>query len=269
MHGPEELRGRRAVLVVAHPGHELRVHGWLEGERPAVCVLTDGSGHGDAGRLPSTHAVLAATGAAAGPLLGCWSDREAYRILLERDVDAVRAVVTRLARWLVEQRAEVAAGDAFEGFNPVHDLCRLVLDVAILLAERDGGGRVLDLEFPLEAAPRSWAAAGAAIGWRLDGSQLARKLRRAHEYPELAAEVERALATHGEEAFADEWLYRVTPLATLARGRGAKLAYEAYGEARVAAGLYDRVLRHDEHFAPLAAALIAALQLETADVKMR
>ena len=31
-------------LFVAHPGHELCVHGWLEIARPKVFVLTDGSG---------------------------------------------------------------------------------------------------------------------------------------------------------------------------------------------------------------------------------
>ena len=42
---PMALSEQRAVLVVAHPGHELRVHGWLELARPTVCILTDGSGH--------------------------------------------------------------------------------------------------------------------------------------------------------------------------------------------------------------------------------
>src|SRR5207302_1404403 len=33
---------KTSALLVAHPGHELRVHGWLERERPLVFVLTDG-----------------------------------------------------------------------------------------------------------------------------------------------------------------------------------------------------------------------------------
>ena len=35
---------RKAALIVAHPGHELRVHHWMELARPLVLVLTDGSG---------------------------------------------------------------------------------------------------------------------------------------------------------------------------------------------------------------------------------
>src|SRR5256885_1892784 len=48
----------RAAVVVAHPGHELRVHGFLCAFRPLLLVLTDGSGRGGASRLPSTSALL-------------------------------------------------------------------------------------------------------------------------------------------------------------------------------------------------------------------
>src|SRR4051812_991070 len=98
-----------ALLVVAHPGHELRVHRWLEERQPEVWVLTDGSGHGATGRIASTARVLARTGAREGPLFGHWPDREAYRILLDGDDEAVRAVVDRLAATLVERRIEMIA----------------------------------------------------------------------------------------------------------------------------------------------------------------
>lgn len=38
----QTISSGRAALVVAHPGHELRVYGWLEQARPRVFVLTDG-----------------------------------------------------------------------------------------------------------------------------------------------------------------------------------------------------------------------------------
>src|SRR5207253_5484219 len=36
------LPGGRAALVIAHPGHELRVYHWLRLARPSVFILTDG-----------------------------------------------------------------------------------------------------------------------------------------------------------------------------------------------------------------------------------
>src|SRR4051794_29308473 len=60
---PLRLPRGRAALVVAHPGHELRVHGWIEAVRPLVHVLTDGSGSSGRSRLESTRRVLGPTGA--------------------------------------------------------------------------------------------------------------------------------------------------------------------------------------------------------------
>ena len=50
------------AVIISHPGHELRVHHWLEQAKPAVCVLTDGSGHTQRSRLDSTTGVLSGAG---------------------------------------------------------------------------------------------------------------------------------------------------------------------------------------------------------------
>jgi len=66
------------ALVIAHPGHELRVHGWLEKARPLVFVLTDGSGRSGLPRLNSTRKVLLDAGAKTGPIFGRFTDAETY-----------------------------------------------------------------------------------------------------------------------------------------------------------------------------------------------
>jgi hypothetical protein len=258
---PSVLAGRRALLAVAHPGHELRVHGWLEQARPAVWVLTDGSGHGEQGRLASTSRLLERAGATPGAAFGRLSDRQAYALMMERDDHAVALLVAELASAVVAKRVEYVVGDACEGFNPVHDLCRLIVDAAVLLAARESGGVIESFEFALEAGP-DWQGDGEELGWRLDDEALARKLAAARAYPELADEVERALQAHGAEAFRRERLHRVEPLRTLKGRFDGQPQYEIFGEQRVAAGHYATVLRHDQHFAPLAAALVARLGLD-------
>src|ERR1700733_13075391 len=49
---------KRPAVFVGHPGHELRVLGWLAETRPRVHVLTDGSGASGCSRLPSTSRLL-------------------------------------------------------------------------------------------------------------------------------------------------------------------------------------------------------------------
>lgn len=74
-----------AFLVVAHPGHELLLHDWMERLKPQVCVLTDGSGGQGPARLNETVRVVEATGASVGPVFGVAPDRSFYQAILRRD----------------------------------------------------------------------------------------------------------------------------------------------------------------------------------------
>lgn len=253
---PASLHGRPAVLVVAHPGHELRVHGWLEAARPEVWVLTDGSGHGDRGRLDSTARVLREAGATAGPVFGDFRDREAYALLLAGEVAPVAAITERLVARLASQPEVYVVADALEGFNPIHDLCRVLVDTAMAAAERRGGARIDSFDFPLEAAPdTAGSCADDDVRLLLDAATVERKLRAAREYPEMAAEVVRAVSDHGTAAFAVERLRSAGEPLPLAARAGDPPLYERYGEERVAAGHYPVVLRLRDHFLPFAAAL--------------
>jgi hypothetical protein len=53
----QPLDDLHAGLIVGHPGHELRVDGWLTQTPPVVHVLTDGSGDRGASRIDSTSAL--------------------------------------------------------------------------------------------------------------------------------------------------------------------------------------------------------------------
>jgi len=256
---PAVLRGRPALLVVAHPGHELRVHGWLERARPEVWVLTDGGGRTGIGRLDSSRTVIERAGAGVGPVFGAFTDREAYRFLLLGEVEPVARLVERLADRLAAEESIYVVGDAFEGFNPIHDLCRVTVDLAAARAELLTGRRIDSFDFPLEAAPDTLGEIGGDLRLLLDEAAVARKVAAARAYQEMAAEVDRALAGHGEVAFAVERLRPVDALRPLAARLHGPPLYERFGEDRVAAGTYREVLRFAEHFAPFVAGLAGAL----------
>jgi hypothetical protein len=112
-------------------------------------------------------------------------------------------------------------------------------------------------DFLLDGRPDQAAdEAAGMIALRLDEAALERKLAAARSYPELSAELEAALARFGVEPFRCECLRSVT--APALNGSSSKLPYyETYGEGRVAAGHYQRVIRHREHILPLADVLRA------------
>lgn len=251
--------GPRAALVVAHPGHELRVHGWLEEQRPRVFVLTDGSGHGDRGRLESTATVVSAASALRGSIFGRWTDRRAYRLVLDGRVEELAALVDELAEQFEGYRVEQVVSDAAEGFNPVHDLCWVLTRCAVEKCARARGGRGPEHRiFPLEAAPDANPSAmgtGGTVRKRLDDGAWERKLEAARAYAEMREEVERATRNHGTDAFRTEVLVPSPSFAELADQVGQKPSYEVHGEKRVREGVYGEVLRFRQHFLPLADAL--------------
>src|SRR5438046_519802 len=194
--------GRRAALVIAHPGHELRVHSLVVLAQPLAFVLTDGSGHNGQSRLASTSRLLERTGAAPGGIYGRLTDRALYAAILGGDVDLVAGLARELAQALVDERIDYVVGDACEGHNPGHDLCRVIIDAAAELAGR-AGQRVACLDFPLVGRPNECppALAAHAISLPLDDAAFARKLAAMHAYVALAGEVSAALAATGPAAF--------------------------------------------------------------------
>src|SRR5205085_9750202 len=107
-------------LFVAHPGHELCVHGWLSSTQPKVFVLTDGSGHGGQTRIGSTSRVLAYVGAQPGSIYGRFTDAGLYELILRQEFQPLLRIVDEFADAIVTERPSTVAGDAVAGSNPSH-----------------------------------------------------------------------------------------------------------------------------------------------------
>jgi hypothetical protein len=245
------------VLVVGHPGHELRVYGWLTRMRPVVHVLTDGSGSDGKPRLKSTTALLADAGASRGSIYGRMSDREIYAAILAGDHARFVGLAEELAAAFIRDNVDLGAGDAVEGFNPSHDVCRYLINAAVRLASVGSGRPIGCYAFPLDGAPDFpvESVAGGALRMDLDDALLDRKLRAAHAYPELRSEVESALHRYGTEPFRTEHLWPVDLSDPYGGAADRVPFYESYGAQRVASGAYEHVVTFREHVRPLADAL--------------
>jgi hypothetical protein len=243
-----------AALVIAHPGHELRVLGWLQIARPVVHILTDGSGHTNQSRIPSSERVLTAAGADRGSIFGRLRDKDLYAALLRHDHSTFTDVADELSAALVAGGVQMVLGDASEGYNPGHDVCRLIIDAAVTRAVAAGGGPIANFEFSLVSRPDTCdeTRRDRAIWVQLDDEVFARKMATARAYPELADEVERSIVTLGMDAFRTECL-RPAPASTSVPDETPY--YEMHGANQVTAGHYERTLRYQEHVRPVALAL--------------
>jgi hypothetical protein len=233
-------------LLVAHPGHELLLHGWISRTKPVVHVLTDGSGHSSAARLGMTADLVRDLGARRGAIFGRLSDREAYAMLLERDAALLLELATTLADDLERHPASMLVCDAAEGYNPVHDLCRLIAGAAIDIA----GAAAKLYEYAVVGDPR---LAGESVRIDLDDAAYAAKLEHARRHAAALPDVDALLLRHGGEPYRAEVLRRVADWTDV--GDGPPPLYERFGEERVAAGRYTWIIRRDEHMVPLRDAL--------------
>ncbi len=247
----------RAALFIAHPGHELLVHGWVELAKPLVFILTDGSGRTNQSRLQSTTEILNQTGAKRGRIYGLLTDRAAYSAILDREFDVFIRLAKDLAEAFVAERIDYVAGDAAEGYSPTHDICRLIINAAVKIAYQRTGQAVANFEFALIRPPDADLAAlhPDDIWLQLDEEAFARKLDSAKGYAALTSEVSAAFGRVSADAYRIEWLHRVDGSWDTCAWHGERPSYEGYGERQVAAGYYQRVVRYHEHIEPLVTAL--------------
>ncbi len=245
------------VLVIAHPGHELRIWEWVTLHRPVVFILTDGSGGQGEARIGYSKKILLRAGATLGDWCGAFADREVYDLILQNQVE-------RLAAELQLQPGRLVVGDLAEGYNTAHDLCRAMINAAVDLAAQDRAAVSRNLAFPLMGDPgKAWEGRLPAAGAiHLDETRLEAKLEAARGCGALRNEVEAALKATGKESFATEYLFE-TPVGPLRDAVPEEPPfYETFGEKRVAEGSYQNVIRYRGHMLPLFSRIRVACGLE-------
>lgn len=245
------------ALVIGHPGHELMVHGWLAETQPLVFILTDGSGRTNQSRVASSARILENVGAKQGSIYGRLSDAESYAAILNHDFDLFMGLAAELSEALIAEKIDCVAGDALEGYNPMHDVCRLVINAAVSSARNLTGRDIGNLDFSLITHSNNHEVPHVeGICRKLDDAAFAKKMAAANGYVELAGEVEAAVNRSSIDALKVECLRPVNLNGNGRRnGFEEKPFYEVYGEQQVAAGYYQTVLRYSEHIEPLADAL--------------
>lgn len=269
-----------SALIVAHPGHEIRIHGWLELTSPLVFILTDGSGRSGKSRLGAAKKYLATIGVRPGSIFGRFTDKTIYHALLERRFELFIRLVDELWDVMVRFPLAYVVGDATEGYNPTHDVCRLIINNAVAAANRSNGHQISNYDYPVVNRP-DWCPGDLhdrAIWLNLDEPTFSRKIVAAQTYyPELFLEVEESLKDHrkgplkryldrygesgstptaGLEMFRTECLRPATPeREPINQFEHVRPFYELHGEEQVEAGYYSRTIRYREHILPLAEAM--------------
>src|SRR3954466_11284275 len=164
------MKSALPVLIIAHPGHELRLFNWMERERPLVFILSDGSGGAQRPRLDYSVAAIRGAGATLIEGSGQRSDREWYAAILAGDIAAFTQTADAIAAAALIVHAPLVVSDAADGYNPLHDLCQAIAGAVVARIKREGKAP----EFRVSPATAS-AMGSKAMAWKLEDEAVRRK----------------------------------------------------------------------------------------------
>src|SRR5262245_33576694 len=235
------------ALIIAHPGHELLLHHWIERERPVVFALTDGSGPGRGDRSADSARVIARAGGVVGPVFGAAPDRRWYAAILSADLRAFRDVASRIRTACLQHRVTTIVTDAVEFFNPMHDLCHALARGIARAIHASTGKSIELLDYAIERTDLKVQSPVRVFA--LDADALARKRAAAASIPALGSELRRHA---DEQVLAHERLHRVDPAGGWPLHLAEEPFYQRVGRERVAAGTYEVPITYLEHVRPLA-----------------
>ena len=242
----QEVSSGRTLLLHAHPGHELRLFGWMERHQPRLFLMTDGSG---GGALRTSHSLetVHRAGAHAGSAFGMAADRDWYAAILNADLTMFHRMIGAIVQAATEQASTLIVSDAVDGYNPMHDLCEAVAASAASALRRQGQGIT-----HLVARAVSGGDDGDIVAEiQVDGEARRRKQAAIEAYAPLAEEVRRLLDE--EPAVLSTEQLRCPAFAW---GPSWSPSWEKVGASRVATRKYAQRIEYTRHVRPLALALL-------------
>lgn len=237
----------KAALIIAHPGHELRVLKFIELFKPLVFVLTDGSGTAGKSHLQTSHNIFRHFKCEISEtIFGDYLDKQVFEHILKKRISFFNAIKNGIKSELAEKEITMVFGDACEGFNPVHDICRYLINACV--RDLQLTTKISNYEFLLDGSAANDVCVGTMLTASLSEQDVFMRDNLIKGYPEIQQEVEMAKARiKFPNAFNMEVLREIT---TDNRGAARNWItdapfYESYGKKKIEEGKYKEVITFD------------------------
>ncbi|NUS22541.1 MAG: hypothetical protein HOQ25_22590 [Mesorhizobium sp.] len=234
------------VLILAHPGHELRIHHWLEISKPRVYLLTDGSGGRQSPRTEYSRHIVEAAGGTPGSVFGDIPDAAWYSALLADDQTFFLDVFARISADIDRTDEVQIVSDAVDGYNPVHDLAFVFGSALNRLLQKTRKGHQQLCSAAVPNVPGT-----VRVEIELDRTARARKKAAIEDYTPLADEA-RLILARDPDCLSRERLITQDPDWTVQTPE-----WERIGRDRVSKGLYAHCITYENNVRPIVRLLMA------------
>lgn len=148
------------AISIAHPGHELRLYGFLQKAKPFIFLLTDGTSRNNPCRREHTRALLPPSYNERKESffdLADYSkpegegrnirDAHIYTELLAGRLYFFEYYTKFMAGLFVQKKIDYVVADASEGQHVIHEMCRIMTDTAIRLVKKTTGKTIVNYEY--------------------------------------------------------------------------------------------------------------------------
>lgn len=208
-----------------------------------VHILTHGSRNGcNTERVDASTALITRHGGTTGEVFGYASDRDCYAAIMSGTPDLFHTILDSLADSFVANGVTRVVTDAWQNYNPIHDLANLLARTAATLASARLGHTITVLDYPVVSGPLSAAPTGPLVETlTLCDAQRDVKQAEVSQYPDVSSEFAELKTHEGLNLLALETLHQPLPFAELFPHQITPL-YEQYGMQRVLSGHYTQVL---------------------------
>ncbi len=240
----------KPLLLIAQPGHELRILGWLKTYQPDIVILAQGEGSMQSSRLNQSQILVNELGLRIrNDYLSPTSDQEIYQTLLAgHGAQLLKQWFDSLCSLIKTEGFTAIVADAAEGYNPVQDLCRLLANLLTQKLNQEDY-ELLNLEFSLIGHPsRSPHNAPPKMEIHLSPEQLKDKIDISCQYgaqsdQRFLTKIQASLDLFGEDAFKVESFFpaQVTPYEKN-QLPVTRPYFEIIGEERKQQGTYSTVI---------------------------
>lgn len=195
------------ALCIAHPGHELRLHGFLEQACPFVFILTDGShrtGHDMI--MDSIRVIDKATKYGKKITIGFLKSEASKKIFKLRNRNAPEGeqhlkdsqiyseilnqytgileffILDTMVKNLIRYNIDYLVSDSSEGTNICHEIMSIMSDIAIKKVKKQTGKEIIKYDFTIDN-PYNEKLSDDCIHIKLDEAAVNRKLDSLVKYP--------------------------------------------------------------------------------------
>jgi len=251
---------KKSLLIIGHPGHELRAFKFIKDHKPDVVIITDGSGSQHSSRIANSIKILDSLGSRCINSFNPFTDKEIYDFILNENIPAIEKIRDIILNEVLAQGYDLLIGDALEGFNPTHDLCRYIINSVVKKANLENRDHAIkNISYKLDSVSSiksNLISDESVFNFFLSEKEFNEKYTAALNYPELEFELDKAIQLYGKDAFMNEEYEVVEDIEMISNWSAPCPFYENYGKEKVRDGVYQQSIEFEKHMKPIAMALI-------------